>query len=45
MNKIKGACMIYVGGDSGIYNYKFKFNNKNNRIKCEICSKLTIKTV
>ena len=25
-------------------NYMFKFNNRNTRIRCEICSKLTIKT-
>ena len=24
-------------------NYMFKFNNKNTRTRCEICSKLTIK--
>ena len=26
-------------------NYMFKVNNENTRIGCEICSKLTIKTV
>ena len=25
-------------------NYMFKVNNKNTRTRCEICSKLTIKT-
>ena len=25
-------------------NYMFKVNNRNNRTRCEICSKLTIKT-
>ena len=25
-------------------NYMFKVNHKNTRIRCEICSKLTIKT-
>ena len=25
-------------------NYMFKVNNRNSRIRCEICSKLTIKT-
>ena len=25
-------------------NYMFKVNNKNTRKRCEICSKLTIKT-
>ena len=25
-------------------NYMFKFNNRNARTRCEICSKLTIKT-
>ena len=29
----------YPGG-----NYMFKVNNRNIRTKCEICSKLTIKT-
>ena len=26
-------------------NYIFKFNNRNTRTRCEICSKLTIKTL
>ena len=26
-------------------NYGFKFNNKNTRTRCEICTKLTIKTL
>ena len=26
-------------------NYMFKFNNRNIRTKCEICSELTIKTL
>ena len=25
-------------------NYMFKINNRNNRARCEICSKVTIKT-
>ena len=25
--------------------YLFKYNNRNTRTRCEICSKLTIKTV
>ena len=25
-------------------NYMFKFNNRNTKTRCEICSKLTIKT-
>ena len=25
-------------------NYQFKVNNRNNRSRCEICSKLTIRT-
>ena len=27
------------------FNYIFKVNNRNTSIRCEICSKLTIKTV
>ena len=30
--------------DTQVGNYMFKFNNKNTRIRFEICSKLTIKT-
>ena len=32
-------CKIYPAG-----NYMFKVNNRNTRTRCEICSKLTIKT-
>ena len=32
-------CNISVG------NYMFKINNRNTRTRCEICSKLTIKTL
>ena len=31
--------LLYPAG-----NYTFKVNNKNTRTRCEICSKLTIKT-
>ena len=31
-------------GASPVGNYIFKVNNRNTRIRCEICSKLTIKT-
>ena len=31
--------LVYSAG-----NYLFKVNNRNTRIRCEICSKLTIKT-
>ena len=34
----EGAACLPAG------NYMFKVNNRNNRTKCEICSKLTIKT-
>ena len=30
------------GGSAG--NYMFKFNNRNTKARCEICSKLTIET-
>ena len=30
--------------DTQVGNYMFKFNNRNTRIRFEICSKLTIKT-
>ena len=30
--------------DNPAGNYMFKVNNRNTRTKCEICSKLTIKT-
>ena len=30
--------------DNQAGNYMFKFNNRNTRTRCEICSKLTIKT-
>ena len=31
-------------GDYSAGNYLFKVNNKNTRTRCEICSKLTVKT-
>ena len=31
-------------GKSPASNYMFKVNNKDTRTRCEICSKLTIKT-
>ena len=33
----------YIFDPAGIY--QFKVNNKNTRTRCEICSKLTIKTL
>ena len=33
-----------VEGESAAGNYLFKINNRNPRIRCTICSKLTIKT-
>ena len=33
---------IYIINPAG--NYMFKVNNRNTRTRCEICSKLTIKT-
>ena len=32
-------CVLHPAG-----NYMFKVNNKNSRTRCEICSKLTVKT-
>ena len=34
----------FWGGRSPANIYLFKFNNRNTRKKCEMCSKLTIKT-
>ena len=34
----------YSNGSNLVGNYMFKVNNRNTRIRCEICSKLTIKT-
>ena len=34
----------WVGSENPAFNYFFKVDNKNTRISCEICSKLTIKT-
>ena len=36
---MKGMTDIYIGGI-----YLLKVNNRNTRTRCEICSKLTIKT-
>ena len=38
----KNQCMINSMTPAG--NYMFKVNNRNTRTRCEICSKLTIKT-
>ena len=35
---------IYLGKSYPAGNYMFKVNNRNTRTRCEICSKLTIKT-
>ena len=40
--KQKNMCFILFLFPAGIY--MFKVNNRNIRIRCEICSKLTIKT-
>ena len=51
--KIFIFCAMLVLGIGGTYNplislpagnYMFKVNNRNTRTRCEICSKLTIKT-
>ena len=39
-NIIKCSSVIVVPAG----NYMFKVNNRNTRTRCEICSKLTIKT-
>ena len=36
--------IIWILKSNPAVNYIFKFNNKNTRTRCEICSKLTIKT-
>ena len=38
-NNIPAEVFVYPGG-----NYLLKFNNRSTRTRCEICSKLTIKT-
>ena len=39
------VCNLYIlNDDIPAGNYTFKVNNRNTRTKCEICSKLTIKT-
>ena len=39
------VCDLYIlNDDIPAGNYTFKVNNRNTRTKCEICSKLTIKT-
>ena len=44
----KGGFLNYRGANESAYNLAgncmFKVNYKSNRTKCEICSKLTIKT-
>ena len=39
---LKTYCVKYARIPAG--NYMFKVNNRNNRKRCEKCSKLTIKT-
>ena len=36
------VCWVIMSYPAGIY--MFKVNNKNTRSRCEICSKLTVKT-
>ena len=36
---LAGQSLLYPAGS-----YLFKFNNRNFRTRCEICSKLTVKT-
>ena len=36
--------MLIEKGSTPAGNYMFKVNNKNTRTRCEVCSKLTIKT-
>ena len=37
-------CYLLVLDKYPVGNYMFKFNNRNTRTRCEICSELTIKT-
>ena len=39
VKKCEMSCKTFPAG-----NYMFKVNNRNTRTRCEICSKLTIKT-
>ena len=40
----KFSVEAYLGRCNPAVNYMFKFNNRNTRTRCEICSELTIKT-
>ena len=40
----QGFCLYQPQASIPAGNYMFKFNNRNTRTRCEICSKLTIKT-
>ena len=39
---LEATCYTLIPYPAG--NYMFKVNNRNTKAKCEICSKLTIKT-
>ena len=49
-DRVLKISLIYVSGDVICFvhitagNYMFKVNNRNTRTRCEISSKLTIKT-
>ena len=38
-----GWLLLYIKVDVPVGIYMFKFNNRNTRARCEICSKLTIR--
>ena len=41
---IQCQCHIYVFLPYSAGNYMFKANNRNTKTRCEMCSKLTLKT-
>ena len=44
LNFAKRKMILYSSTTIPAGNYMFKVNNRNTRTRCEICSKLTIKT-
>ena len=41
---VSGTAILIITNPSPASNYMFKVNNRNTRTRCQICSKLTIKT-
>ena len=42
ISRVESKLLVWM--DNPTSNYMFKVNNRNTRTRCEICSKLTIKT-